>query len=822
MKFADVIVPVPITGHFTYSIPPEQERNAAVGKRAVVEFGKRKRYSAIIAEIHENAPSGGVGIKPLLEIPDEVPMVTPVQLAFWKWIAGYYMCSEGEVMTAAMPAGMKLASETVLTANADGEASVMLNPLEQAVSDLLKAEGKMSIDALEAKTGHRNLMATVRSLYDKDIVKISEVLEQKYRPRRETRVELAAEYFSETKINMLEKSLAETKPQLDLFHTYLDMSCAAAAIKLRNRRILRPVSRAALLKAAECSTSPLNTLQKKGILTVEKADATRLKESPPACMPPQPLSAAQQKAYDRIAASFARKDVCLLHGVTSSGKTEIYIHLIARALASGRNVLYLLPEIALTTQITNRLRLFFGNDMGVYHSKFPDSERVEIWKKQMSPNPYRLIVGVRSSLFLPHRNLGLVIVDEEHEPSYKQEDPAPRYNARDAAIVLGLKQGAKVLLGTATPSFESYSNAKNGKYSLVSLKERYGDVLLPEIRVEDIKELRRKKMMTASLSPALVSEMRNALEAHRQVILFLNRRGYASYLECRACGWIPKCEKCDVSLTYHKSIDRLTCHYCGTVYGLPERCPKCGGTHFADRGIGTEQVEADVKKEFPTARTARLDLDTTRGRYAYDEILSAFRDGKADILIGTQMVSKGLDFGRVKVVGILNADTAMNIPDFRSHERAFQMMSQVAGRAGRRSMRGIVVLQTYRPDADLIKRVVENDYAGMYETQMQEREIFMFPPCCRLIYVFIKSRYAGRADDSARALAEMLHPVFGDNMLGPASPPVSRVKLEYIRQIMLKIPLKSSAAAVRTLLRNSAAAICREFRVNVYFDVDPL
>lgn len=822
MKFADVLVPVPLDGSFTYSIPPEMERDVVVGKRVVVEFGKRKKYSAIVVKVHDNAPGGEFEIKPIAEVLDSQPVVTPEQISFWKWIADYYICSPGEVMTAAMPAGMKLASESIITINPDDDGNATLSEREQRVKDMLATDGKMSVSVLESKTGCKNIMSTVRSLYDKGVVRVNEVVASKYKARQETRVELAKEYFSEKKLENLKLSLQNRKEQLKMLEEYLRMSSATAAIKLRNRNILRPVSKQALLKAANSSTSPLDTLRKNGVLQVMKVDITRLKSTRSACMPPQSLSKAQQSAYNAIAASFSTKDICLLHGVTSSGKTEIYIHLIARALAAGRSVLYLLPEIALTTQITNRLRLFFGDDMGVYHSKFPDNERVEIWKKQMSPNPYRLIVGVRSSLFLPHRNLGLVIVDEEHEPSYKQEDPAPRYNARDAAIVLARMQGAKTLLGTATPSLETYTNAHAGKYACVSLTERFGEVLLPEIRVEDIKELRRKKMMRTSLSPELISEMQKALEAHQQIILFQNRRGYASYLECRDCGWIPKCEKCDVSLTYHQTSQRLSCHYCGATYAVPSRCPKCGSTHIGNHGIGTEQVEADVKTVFPDAKTARLDLDTTRGRTAYDSILSDFRNGNTDILIGTQMVSKGLDFDRVKVVGILNADTAMNIPDFRSYERAYQMMSQVAGRAGRRSTQGIVILQTSQPESELIDQVVRNDYSAMYKAQMQERQLFMFPPYCRLIYAFIINRFANRADDAARSLCCKLQPVFGDNMLGPASPPVARVKLEYIRQVMLKVPPTASPVKVREFLRRCAEEVRREYRVNIYFDADPL
>lgn len=822
MKYADVIVPLSLEGRFTYSIPPEMEGTIAVGMRAVAEFGPRKKRAVIVARIHNEPPQGEFEIKPLLEVIDSAPVVAPSQIEFWHWLAHYYLCAEGDVMSAALPAGLKLASESILSASDAFDPATPLTPLETAVCDFLTAEGKMSISSLETKTRHKNIMATIRSLLDKQAVRLNEELNSKYKTRRETRVELSAKYFSAAKLDEAIKSASKSDAQSRLLETYLRMSCAAAAIRLRNRNILKPVAKAALLREAACSLSPLASLQKAGVLEVSEVDITRLKSHNTQCLPPQSLSPAQGKAYSDIHAAFAKKDVCLLHGITSSGKTEIYIHLIAHALKAGRTVLYLLPEIALTTQITNRLRLFFGDDMGVYHSKFPDSERVEIWKKQLSSHPYRLIVGARSAVFLPMPNLGLVIVDEEHEPSYKQEDPAPRYNARDAAIVLAAKQGAKTLLGTATPSIETYSNALSGKYSLVSLSERFGDVMLPEIKVEDIKELRRKKMMTGSLSPALIEEIRAALASRQQAILFLNRRGYASFLECRDCGWIPRCDRCDVSLTFHKKSNTLECHYCGAVYRVPEVCPKCGSRHFSDHGVGTEQIEEEVKRLFPDAQTARLDLDTTRGRNAYEEILNGFRNGAADILIGTQMVSKGLDFDRVKVVGILNADTAMSIPDFRSSERAFQMMEQVAGRAGRRSSRGVVVLQTSHPEAEVIGQVVRNDFAGMFRQQMDERTAFVFPPVCRLIYVYVRSRYTGSADSAARVLAQKLEAAFGDNMLGPASPPVPRVKLEYIRQIMLKVPLNAPVAGVREFLRATAAEVRREFRVNIYFDVDPL
>ena len=822
MNFADILLPLPLEGTFTYAVPPELDADVASGKRVVVPFGAKKKYSGIVVRRHNVAPPSEITVKPVLEVIDCEPVVTPLQLSFWKWMSEYYLCSEGDVMKAALPAGLKLASESVVGYNADYDGNAHLTPREREVAGFLADGDEISIDTLERMSGHANLVATVRSLYDKGVLRMREELRGNYRPRYETRVKLAGRLMDETLLSEEMEKFGRAQQQLRLLAEYVEMSSALAAMKLKNAALLRPVAKKELLARGGTGEAVLKQLQKKGILVTYKAEITRLRSSGAALAPLHSLSTAQQKAFDGIVSAFATRNVCLLHGITSSGKTEIYIHLIARTLAEGKSVLYLLPEIALTTQITRRLRLFFGDDMGVFHSKFPDSERVEIWKKQLSNRPYRLIVGVRSSLFLPLDNLGLVIVDEEHEPSYKQEEPAPRYHARDAAIMLAGMCGAKTLLGTATPSLESYANAQAGKYGLVGITERFGSVCLPEIRVEDVKELKRKKMMTTPFSPQLIQEMRSALEAGQQTILFQNRRGYASFLECHACGWVPRCEHCDVSLTYHRASNSLVCHYCGAVYRVPDRCPACDGEQLDDRGLGTEKIEDAVHGIFPEARVARLDLDTTRARSSYENILSAFRDGKTDILIGTQMVSKGLDFDRVRVVGVLDADSAMNVPDFRSYERAFQMMAQVAGRAGRRDTRGTVILQTRRPDDPLIAQVVSNNYKAMFDTQMNEREMFGYPPFCRLIYIYIRHRSLYKADCASREMAEALRPAFGDSLLGPAAPPVARVKSLFIMQIMVKVQRIAPVAAVRSLLQTTARNIHNSYGVDIYFDVDPL
>jgi primosomal protein N' (replication factor Y) len=537
-----------------------------------------------------------------------------------------------------------------------------------------------------------------------------------------------------------------------------------------------------------------------------------------------PLNAAQQTAFASIHDVFREKEVCLLHGVTSSGKTEIYIHLITEALQAGRQVLYLLPEIALTTQITARLKRIFGERIGIYHSKFTDAQRVEIWQKQLSQQPYDILLGVRSSVFLPFQRLGLVIVDEEHENSYKQQDPAPRYHARSAAIMLAARFGAKVLLGTATPCVESYYNARTGKYGLVELKERYQDIRLPQIEVVDVQDLKRRRLMTDPFSPRLLEEMRAALDRHEQVILFQNRRGFAPMIECNTCGWVPRCNSCDVSLTYHKGLHQLTCHYCGHTYAVPSVCPACNGTDLENRGFGTERIEDDVKALFPEARVARMDLDTTRSRTAYERIISDFQNGDTDILIGTQMVSKGLDFERVSVVGILNADTLLNYPDFRSYERAFQLMAQVAGRAGRKHKQGLVILQTRSPQLPVVQQVVANDYEQLYLDQIAERQLFRYPPFFRLIYVYLKHRKEEVLDQAADLMAAQLRHGLGDRVLGPDKPPVARISALFIKKMVVKVELQASLAKVRDYLHAVQQAILQDERfrsLTVYYDVDP-
>lgn len=824
-ELIEVIVPLALPGLYTYRVPAGMAGRVAVGCRVVVPFGGRKHYTAIVVRVGARLPAAGVEVKDVAEVVDDAPLVLPAQLDFWMWLAHYYMCTPGEVMRAALPSGLKLESESEVRLNPDFDPATPLTERERALMAALGGGTGRTVNQLEKDLRAKNLLPAVRRLMDKGAVVIKESMAQRFRPKVVTHVRLTDACADEGRLNALFAELGRAPKQAALLTAYLDMADAAAAMRLHNRALLAEVAKADLLRRAGVTDAVLAALTGRGVLETYPYEVGRLAkgaEGPVAA--PRPLSDAQQKAADEVVAAFARYDVCLLHGVTSSGKTEIYAHLIARELEAGRQVLYLVPEIALTTQLTDRLSRLFGGMMGVYHSKFPDAERVELWRRQMSDKPCRLVLGVRSSLFLPFRRLGLVIVDEEHETSYKQQDPAPRYHARDAAVVMARMAGAKVLLGTATPSVETYHNAMTGKYGLVRLSSRYGDVRLPEIEVEDVKELRRKKMMPTPFSPRLLAEMRSALERREQVILFQNRRGYSPVVECRSCGWVPRCQSCDVSLTFHRHDGRMACHYCGASYPAPRQCPQCGGTDLRGMGYGTEKIEEAVRSLFPGARTARMDLDTTRSRSAYERILADFAAGRTDVLVGTQMVTKGLDFERVRVVGILNADQLLNQPDFRAYERAFQMMAQVAGRAGRRGQRGLVVLQTSQPGLPVIGQVVRNDYDAMYAGQLAEREAFGYPPACRLVVIYVKHRVEASAEAAAKAMAGELRPAFGAALLGPEPPLLARLQAQYIQTMMLKLVPGSPLAAVREKLweaRERVKQTAEGRSATIYFDVDP-
>lgn len=829
--YVSVLLPLAVQGLFTYLLPTEFADRVEVGMRVVVQFGAKRYYTGIVMDVLNELPTEAQQskLKSVVDVVDKKPLLLPSQLRLWQWMARYYMCTEGEVMKAALPSGLKIESETVVLRNADFLLEKeQLNDTELQIFSLLDDDKGHTIMAIEKVMGRTNLLRHVRKLITCGALIVKESVSQSYKPKTGVYIKLSEQLFAEEKLNQTFAELKRAKQQEALLLRYLQLSNTATALTLNSPQLVQPVSRAQLCSESANATSALAALCKRGVLEAYKREESRLhsfSEADVVCSEKlgKPLNTEQQQAFDNICCAFNQKEVCLLHGVTSSGKTEVYIQLIQKMLKEGKQVLYLVPEIALTTQLTTRLQRVFGNMMGVYHSKFPDAQRVELWQRQLSDMPYPLILGVRSSVFLPFKHLGLVIIDEEHETSYKQQDPAPRYHARDTAIILAHQQGAHVLLGTATPSLESYRNALQKKYGLVEMMHRYGDVLLPEIVVEDVKELKRKKLMKTPFSPRLTDEVHKALKEGEQAILFQNRRGYSPVLECRTCGWTPRCTRCDVSLTFHQRLGKLVCHYCGAQYNIPQQCPNCGDTELRDRGYGTEKIEAAAQSIFSEAHTERMDLDTTRSRTAYERIISRFAKGETNLLIGTQMVTKGLDFDHVRVVGILNADQMLSVADFRAYERAYQMMSQVAGRAGRRGKQGLVVLQTRQPDNPIISQVVSGDYRAMYDMQIAERKAFNYPPICKLITVYIKHRNNDVVEHAALHYAALLRSHFGANLLGPDTPVVSRVQLQYIRKIMLKVPSQYSVAQVRSMLlqaRTMVQTYAVYKGVTIYFDVD--
>ena len=818
-KFVDVILPLPLHSSFTYSLPEEMAGDVQIGCRVIVPFGRKKYYTAIVRNIHYSAPTE-YEVKEVSALLDAHPILLPAQFKFWEWLADYYLCTQGDVYKAALPSGLKLESETMVEYNPDFEPDVQLSDKELKILDLLSAEPEQCVTKLEKESGVKNILSVIKSLLDKEAIFVKEELKRTYKPRTETRVRLTKAASNEHRLHFFFDELQRRAPkQLDLLMKYIELSGCLGKVQ-------KEVAKKELLQRASATPAVFNGLVERGVFEVYQQEIGRLNTAFAGnTFSLNPLNGHQQRAHDEIVDSFRTKNVCLLHGVTSSGKTEIYIHLIEEVIRQGKQVLYLLPEIALTTQITERLKRVFGSRLGIYHSKFPDAERVEIWQKQLSDSGYDIILGVRSSVFLPFRNLGLIIVDEEHENTYKQQDPAPRYHARNAAIVLAAMYGAKTLLGTATPSIETWQNATSGKYGFVQLKERYKEIQLPEIIPVDIKELHRKRRMVGQFSPLLIQYMKEALEQKEQVILFQNRRGFAPMVECRTCGWVPKCKNCDVSLTYHKGINQLTCHYCGYTYQLPKSCPACEGTELVNRGFGTEKIEDDIKVLFPEAAVARMDLDTTRTRAAYEKIIADFEQGKTDILIGTQMVSKGLDFDHVSIVGILNADTMLNYPDFRSYERAFQLMAQVAGRAGRKNKRGRVVLQTKSIEHPIIHQVIGNNYEEMVDGQLAERQMFHYPPYYRLVYVYLKNHNESLLDQMAAVMADKLRMVFGNRVLGPDKPPVARIQTLFIKKIVLKIEQNAPMGRARELLQRIQKEMLEDERYKsliVYYDVDPM
>lgn len=821
-QFADVILPLPLEGTFTYSLPRTFANLVQVGSRIIVPFGTTKFYSAIVVKLHDTVPS--YTTKEAMELLDSSPIVTSAQLKLWKWIADYYLCTIGDVYMAALPSGMKLESESSVMYNEEFIADDTLTPSEEKIIQILEEEKTQSLSILQKKTGIKNILPIVKRLLEKDAIHIKEEVKRTYKPRYATYVRISESHFNEEKINEALSQLKRSAKQAELLQQYISLSGISAALALQNQQLLKEITRQELMENTACTPSVLKALCQKGILELYQKPIGRItQQNLPTELVMHPLSEDQARAKDEIKECWKQQEVCLLHGVTSSGKTEVYIHLIKEVIESGKQVLFMLPEIVLTAQLTDRLKRVFGDRLGVYHSRYPDAERVEVYQKMLSETPYDIIVGVRSSIFLPFKKLGLIIIDEEHETSFKQQDPAPRYQARNVALVMAKTAKAKTLLGSATPSLESYYNAETGKYGLVQLHKRYGNVQLPQIEVVNMREMAKKKMMIGPFTPQLIQRIREALEQNKQVILFQNRRGYAPMMECKTCGWVPRCQKCDVSLTLHRNMRQLTCHYCGASYPIPQKCPNCGEQNLMGRGYGTERIEDCLQDIFPETRIARMDLDTTRSRQRYEQIIYDFQHYKTDILVGTQMVTKGLDFDRVSVVGILNASTMLSQPDFRSYEHAFQMMEQVAGRAGRKKEQGYVVLQTMDVEASAIKQVVDHNYTAMYKEQMEERSLFNYPPNCRLIYVYMKHRDERVLEALSRDYANLLKQIFGQRILGPDTPPIAKVQMMYIRKIIVKIELSASIAEARKRLREIQQYITGLSQYKsalIYYDVD--
>ncbi len=819
-RFADVILPLPLYRYFTYRIPDEMQGRLRQGHRVVVSFGRSKFYTAIVVALHDMEPQG-YEVKEIATLLDDEPIVLRTQLNFWQWIAEYYLCSVGDVYKAALPSGLKLESETSLTINNDYEedADNRLTEREAVLLQTLAGQGRLTVQELEKATGLRNTLPVLRRLVEREAVFVTERMRVNYKPKTEVCVRLTFEQGNHEALRAAFDLVGRAKQQEVLLLSFLDLS------HFMQKGCYVEVSRSELLARADVSPAVLAGLVNKGVMETYKREVSRFVPLVHRSVELPRLSDEQSRALGEIYGSLGDKSVSLLHGVTSSGKTEIYIHIINNILQQGRQVLYLVPEIALTTQLTERLQRVFGDKLLIYHSRFSDNERVEIWYKMLRSREPRVVLGVRSSVFLPFHDLGFVIVDEEHEPSYKQYDPAPRYHARSAAIVLAGMYGAKVLLGSATPSIESYYNALTGKYGLVELLVRYSNNPLPDVRTIDMREQRRRRQVKGNFSQALIDAMQGALKREEQIILFQNRRGFAPMVECRECAWIPKCTQCDVSLTYHKRDNRLVCHYCGYSCEIPHVCPACLQATIEVRGFGTERIEEDVEEMFPDVKMARMDLDTTRSRNAYQEIIDDFASGKSKILVGTQMVTKGLDFDRVSVVGILSADTMLSFPDFRAYERAFQMMSQVAGRSGRGKSRGEVLLQTSQPELPIIGQVIAHDYIGMYQEQILQRQQFGYPPFTRLVYIYLKHRDEAVLDTLSQQYATLLRKVFGERVLGPDNPPVARIQSLYIRKIMLKVEIAASMSQVKDLLRKiyeNSLADSRFKQLVLYYDVDPM
>ena len=820
MYFIDVILPIPLRQTFTYSVNKDEAAFLKQGFRVAVPFGKTKVYTGIVYQVH-NQPPQGYETKSIDYILDETPIITSRQIEHWEWMATYYMCTLGEVIRAALPSAFLLESETIIKCSTDTLSATILQELEASFSDeefivfeALQQQSSIHINEIRAILNKHHVVKIIQQLLKKGVVEVVEEVVEKYTPKLRRYVKLHVQYNAEKDLSELLSTLDRAPKQKEVLLQYFMITAQSK----------KPVDAIQLQKKSGVTAAVIKSLVKKGILEEYLIQKDRVTYTGDAATPIKALSPAQEKARTNIETSLIHKEVTLLHGITSSGKTEIYVRFIAQMLQQGKQVLYMLPEIGLTTQLISRLQQYFGDKISVYHSKYSVNERVEVWNNVLgNKEKAQLIIGARSSLFLPFQNLGLIIIDEEHEPSYKQYSPSPRYHARDSAVVLGAMLKAKTILGSATPSLESYTNAQLQKYGMVALKERYGNVLLPEINLIDIKEKYKKRLMKGHFSDTLLKAMQEALKEGEQILLFQNRRGYSPVVECKTCGVSPQCPNCDVSLTYHQYKNQLRCHYCGYYDTMITHCIACDNTTLDTKGFGTEQIETELKELFPEHVVARMDQDTTRGKYAYKKLIDRLENQEIDILVGTQMLAKGLDFRNVRLVGVMNADNLLNFPDFRAHERSFQLLQQVAGRAGRTKKRGKVLIQTYNPYHQILQQVTVNDYAGMYKDQTEERYQYKYPPYYRLIKITCKNKNHQKLTQAALWYAKGLSSQLKENVLGPEPPPVSRIRNYYITNILVKIPKEQSLGKTKKYI----AAVGRSFAsikdfssVKVTIDVD--
>lgn len=814
MYFVEVILPLSLAKTFTYSVSDAEHNYIKKGMRLAVPFGKSKIYTALVIDLHQNKPTL-YEAKEIHQILDEKPIANEIQIAHWQWIASYYMCAIGDVYRGAMPSALLLESETIISQKQDGFVDEsLLTDDEFLIYQALQQQSSLKVQDIMSILNKKNIFPVIQKLIDKNILVLQEEMLESYTPKLIRYVKLHSKYETNKGLSELLEILKSANKQKEIVLTYFQLSASEK----------KPITVKKLIEAAKSTLTIVKALIDKGIFEEYYIQVDRVNFSGKTKEEQLQLSEAQQTAFEEIKQNFVQKDVCLLHGVTSSGKTEIYIKLIEQYIKEEKQILYLLPEIALTTQLVGRLRDYFGNKVAVFHSKYSNNERVEVWQQVLEHSPKaQIVIGARSALFLPFSNLGLVIVDEEHEQTFKQVDPSPRYHARDASIVLANSHKAKVLLGSATPSIETYFNSQSGKYGLVEISKRYGNVKMPEIELVDLKDKYFRKKMSGHFSDTLIEEITTALSLGEQVILFQNRRGFSPIIECLTCGHVPQCPQCDVSLTYHKYKNQLRCHYCGYSMAKPTNCHNCSSVHLTTKGFGTEQIQQELVELFPNAKVGRMDQDTTRGKFGFEKIIDSFKNQEVEILVGTQMLAKGLDFDNVSLVGIMNADNMLYHPDFRAFERSYQMMTQVSGRSGRSEKQGKVIIQTYNPEHNTIQQVVHNNYIEMYKEQLYERQIYKYPPYFKLIKLTLKHRDFDKLKEGSMWLYQVMQQNFTIPVLGPEEPPISRIRNEYIRTIMIKIPINQSLQGTKKTIQkilNSFDVVSQYRAIKVAVNVD--